>query len=227
MQQYPIPSSDEGQVGRSIAPEEFDIPHLYAITHARNSTIGLKQSYFSHGSDTVAQSTLSNPSRRLKMGSRELSRTGPLSTLTRSSSAQIYDASGELSVTNPTPYAAAAEPQTIKINSLTLGAEELPSMDSSEALVSPQIPFTNNKTGASASTNILSKSDMQNLDHSAEKHDENLTNDSERDRENNGKMLLPNHGTSSALPAGKVFPIQIGSELFKLSGASISSDGKN
>ena len=29
-----------------------------------------------------------------------------------------------------------------------------------------------------------------------------------------------------ALPAGKVFPIQIGSELFRLSGASISSDGK-
>jgi hypothetical protein len=28
------------------------------------------------------------------------------------------------------------------------------------------------------------------------------------------------------LPAGKVFPIQIGSELFRLSGASISSDGK-
>jgi hypothetical protein len=29
------------------------------------------------------------------------------------------------------------------------------------------------------------------------------------------------------LPAGKVFPIQIGSELFRLSGASISSDGKH
>ena len=31
---------------------------------------------------------------------------------------------------------------------------------------------------------------------------------------------------SSVLPAGKVFPIQIGSELFRLSGASISSDGQ-
>lgn len=30
---------------------------------------------------------------------------------------------------------------------------------------------------------------------------------------------------STVLPAGKVFPIQIGSELFRLSGASISSDG--
>lgn len=28
-------------------------------------------------------------------------------------------------------------------------------------------------------------------------------------------------------PAGKVFPIQIGSELFRLSGASLSSDGKH
>ena len=28
------------------------------------------------------------------------------------------------------------------------------------------------------------------------------------------------------LPAGRVFPIQIGSELFRLSGASISSDGQ-
>jgi hypothetical protein len=32
---------------------------------------------------------------------------------------------------------------------------------------------------------------------------------------------------SPILPAGKVFPIRIGSELFQLSGASISSDGKN
>jgi hypothetical protein len=32
-------------------------------------------------------------------------------------------------------------------------------------------------------------------------------------------------GSDTMLPAGKVFPIQIGSELFRLSGASISSDG--
>ena len=34
-------------------------------------------------------------------------------------------------------------------------------------------------------------------------------------------------GAADVLPAGKVFPIQIGSELFRLSGASISSDGKH
>jgi hypothetical protein len=34
-------------------------------------------------------------------------------------------------------------------------------------------------------------------------------------------------GGPDMLPAGKVFPIQIGSELFRLSGASISSDGKH
>jgi hypothetical protein len=33
-------------------------------------------------------------------------------------------------------------------------------------------------------------------------------------------------GALNILPAGKVFPIQIGSELFRLSGASLSSDGK-
>jgi len=31
---------------------------------------------------------------------------------------------------------------------------------------------------------------------------------------------------TAVLPAGKVFPIQLGSELFRLSGASISSDGQ-
>jgi hypothetical protein len=31
----------------------------------------------------------------------------------------------------------------------------------------------------------------------------------------------------SILPPEKVFPIQIGSDLFRLSGASISSDGMN
>jgi hypothetical protein len=34
-------------------------------------------------------------------------------------------------------------------------------------------------------------------------------------------------GGLDTLPAGKVFPIQIGSELFRLSGASLSSDGKH
>lgn len=34
-------------------------------------------------------------------------------------------------------------------------------------------------------------------------------------------------GGPDVLPSGKVFPIQIGSELFRLSGASISSDGKH
>jgi len=34
-------------------------------------------------------------------------------------------------------------------------------------------------------------------------------------------------GGPDMLPAGKVFPIQIGSELFRLSGASLSSDGKH
>jgi hypothetical protein len=33
--------------------------------------------------------------------------------------------------------------------------------------------------------------------------------------------------STDALPAGKVFPIQIGCDLFRLSGASISSDGKH
>lgn len=31
---------------------------------------------------------------------------------------------------------------------------------------------------------------------------------------------------TTVLPAGKVFPIQIGSDLFRMSGASISSDGQ-
>lgn len=40
------------------------------------------------------------------------------------------------------------------------------------------------------------------------------------------RRVVESHGGSDTLPAGKVFPIQIGSELFRLSGASISSDGK-
>jgi hypothetical protein len=44
------------------------------------------------------------------------------------------------------------------------------------------------------------------------------------------RVLPPSHAsappTHMALPARKVFPIQIGDKLFRLSGASISSDGK-
>jgi len=40
------------------------------------------------------------------------------------------------------------------------------------------------------------------------------------------RKVVEMSGGSDTLPAGKVFPIQIGSELFRLSGASISSDGK-
>lgn len=35
----------------------------------------------------------------------------------------------------------------------------------------------------------------------------------------------PSKGNTTILPPEKVFPIQIGSELFRVSGASISSDG--
>lgn len=41
------------------------------------------------------------------------------------------------------------------------------------------------------------------------------------------RRIVESPGGADMLPAGKVFPIQIGSELFRLSGASISSDGKH
>lgn len=41
------------------------------------------------------------------------------------------------------------------------------------------------------------------------------------------RRVAESPGAADMLPAGKVFPIQIGSELFRLSGASISSDGKH
>jgi hypothetical protein len=41
------------------------------------------------------------------------------------------------------------------------------------------------------------------------------------------RRVVEGPGGPDMLPAGKVFPIQIGAELFRLSGASISSDGKH
>lgn len=227
MQQYSIPSSDEAPVGQLVAPEEFDIPHLHATIHSTDTIIGPKQSYLSNVSNSFIQSNLSNPTSVLQNISRESSRTGLVSTLTRTDSAQIHDTSGELSVTNAKTCAAAAGSRPAKTNSMSLGPVALTSMDSSETFITPQNFSTNNQTGASASTNMFPKDDMQTLGQSEGKRDENLSNISERDDANNEQMLLPNRNTSSTLPAGKVFPIQIGSELFKLSGASISSDGKN
>lgn len=40
------------------------------------------------------------------------------------------------------------------------------------------------------------------------------------------RRVAESRGGPDILPSGKVFPIQIGSELFRLSGASISSDGE-
>lgn len=61
------------------------------------------------------------------------------------------------------------------------------------------------------------------------------SNGRERERERRGLVgdssssnttTSTNTTTSLALPARKVFPIQIGDKLFRLSGASISSDGE-
>ena len=41
------------------------------------------------------------------------------------------------------------------------------------------------------------------------------------------KTAENHHGSTRTLPIEKVFPIQVGSEVFRLSGASISSDGKS
>jgi hypothetical protein len=54
--------------------------------------------------------------------------------------------------------------------------------------------------------------------------------DEDRPAEFDRRVLPPSHASAApiymALPARKVFPIQIGDKLFRLSGASISSDGK-
>lgn len=227
MQQHPIPSSDEAPVGQLVAPEEFDIPHLHATIHSTDARVGPKQSYLSNVSNSFIQPNLSNPAPVLRNISRESSRIGPVATLTRTNSAQTHDITGELFVKNAKSFAAAAGTRLAKTNSMTSGPEVLTSMDSSETLITPHNLSTNNQTGASASTSMFPGNDMQTLSQPEGKRDENLTNISERDDANNEQLLLPNRNTSSTLPAGKVFPIQIGSELFKLSGASISSDGKN
>jgi hypothetical protein len=41
------------------------------------------------------------------------------------------------------------------------------------------------------------------------------------------RRVVESRGGADILPSGKVFPIQIGSELFRLSGASLSSDGEH
>jgi len=41
------------------------------------------------------------------------------------------------------------------------------------------------------------------------------------------RRIVESPSAADILPSGKVFPIQIGSELFRLSGASIASDGKH
>lgn len=41
------------------------------------------------------------------------------------------------------------------------------------------------------------------------------------------RRVVESSGSSDMLPAGRVFPIQIGSALFRLSGASLCSDGKH
>lgn len=41
------------------------------------------------------------------------------------------------------------------------------------------------------------------------------------------RRIAESHGGVNTLPSGKVFPVQIGSGLFRLSGASISSDGEH
>jgi hypothetical protein len=41
------------------------------------------------------------------------------------------------------------------------------------------------------------------------------------------RRIVESRGGADTLPSGKVFPVQIGSELFRLSGASLSSDGEH
>ena len=50
-----------------------------------------------------------------------------------------------------------------------------------------------------------------------------LSNEGQLSSRINGQVF---HDIPKVLPHEKVFPIQIGSKLFRLSGASISSDGK-
>ena len=101
-------------------------------------------------------------------------------------------------------------------------------MNSSEALRSPQKPLKNDRPRAVSPVTARPNGGVAaNSTRSTEPLNEAEAGIADQDYGTNVPMLLPGVIPSQTLPAGKVFPIQIGSELFKLSGASISSDGKN
>lgn len=223
MYQYRIPSSEEGQLNHLIAPAEFDIPQVRAISHSRISAAGRQQSQASSREESLVQ----NHSTAINVAGESIIRK-PEPVSDESNFVQAREAVRELSSAAPTISTANVETQPSKINRTASGAEEtVNSMENTETLNSPQVASVNEKPGASTSLSVNSESNVVHRASSAERHARGRADFPEQSHARNRQSLLPTVATSPTLPAGKVFPIQIGSELFKLSGASISSDGKS
>lgn len=88
---------------------------------------------------------------------------------------------------------------------------------------------TSSSMASSQTTKVATAGDGTTTELTRRKSDKSVGNNPNRPSDYGRSRRIveaPSRRDSNQLPAGKVFPIQIGSELFRLSGASISSDGK-
>ena len=219
--QQQILSGEEVQSTHFANPEDFDIHPAQTASRPRDSGATQQRPQIINRNYLSSQS--SEPKIKLSTASfsGKLPKSKPASTLTRRNSAQSHEASKEPSATAPsTAFANSAE------NTSNIG-ELFASMDSSETLNSPHNSSANGKSVTSLPANVSPNDDIANSTRIAETITEGETSISDQNHATNRQVLLPGVVSSPTLPAGKVFPIQIGSDLFKLSGASISSDGKN
>ena len=192
------PIGEGAQSMQQATPREFDIPQARSIAHPSNQYTVQRVNQITSGDQTV------QPGKLDPQASIQLSSVNPLASAQVASQIPAERPEGlqsgarTSSITVPRTGEPDAKDQ-VPANK-TQGQQGINSMDVTETVNSPQSsPAQGNSSKA------------KNYEH----------NSPVRER-----ALLPTVNPSPILPAGKVFPIQIGSELFKLSGASISSDGK-
>ena len=219
--QYQAQSGKEPRLNQLVDPEEFDIPQARTTSPLKTSTGDQEGLQISNRSNLLIQSVTSKYGLTAENAPEDSSRVKPLPLLPQGNSAQSHEALQKLYSIAPNTRLAKATEKASSMKAV------FTSMESSETLDSPQKSSVNDKATTSSSSSANPSSGIANSTRLAESHIEGETSLIEQSYASNRQTLLPSLGSNPTLPAGKVFPIQIGSELFKLSGASISSDGKN
>lgn len=220
------PQGELAQAQYQPAGQDFSFPHAISVSDASISASSPQLTPGTANSPLPDAQSANNPFPLLAFGFLPLPAPGPVSASAMKRKDRSESASVGSSAAAPFGYESMQEPaakRTATSRSSSV-AEESPTVTQGASFINPPVESPDAFGNAQRGTPVASAA--QPAMQSTPAGPANVSTGTHPVATRPRKIAELATKYSAILPAGKVFPIQIGNELFRLSGASISSDGK-